>query len=40
MKLRELLADINVVKTNANLEMANKYMDSILGTEPKEKQSA
>ena len=26
--------------TNANLEMANKYMDSILGTEPKEKQSA
>ncbi len=26
--------------TNANLEMANKYMDSILGTESKEKQSA
>ena len=26
--------------TNANLEMANKYMDSILGTEQKEKQSA
>ena len=26
--------------TNANLEMANNYMDSILGTEPKEKQSA
>lgn len=26
--------------TNVNLEMANKYMDSILGTEPKEKQSA
>lgn len=26
--------------TNANLEMANKYMDSILGTELKEKQSA
>ena len=26
--------------TNANLETANKYMDSILGTEPKEKQSA
>ena len=26
--------------TNANLEKANKYMDSILGTEPKEKQSA
>ena len=26
--------------TNANLEMANKYMDSILSTEPKEKQSA
>ena len=26
--------------TNANLETANKYMDSILGTEPKKKQSA
>lgn len=26
--------------TNANLEQANRYMDSILGTEQKEKQSA